>query len=303
VKEVTLNLGIVGGCLTHQPGIPRSQLYQQLLATRLAELRIQLKVHISRGFEEDPADRIAALAGERDLDAVLLHVRSTFVRKAGIVATVVRQGVIRYYLHPFLFRPWKLGWNEVERRDFNGEILLMTRVAPARAQAESLADKGSVMAPSAYAKPPTGSKKLLGLSLRALIYRAGRVALLDRWMQRDELRQLQEAIDFCQKRRLPLLIMGPSHRPEESYLNRLCIGMDRKLAKWINPSSVRYCSLMTTVPEVPTGLYSPDGLHMNRAGHAHVARCLETMVGQLALEVRRTEMREHTERLTKLASS
>lgn len=283
MKELTLNLGIVGGCLTHQPGIPRSRLYHRLLASTLASQGIRLKVHISRGFEEDPADRIAALVKDRELDAVLLHVRNTFVRKAGIFATVVRKGVIRYYLHPFLLRPWKLGWNEIERRDFDGELLLMTRASPLRGPAVDRAGEGLPEGASGDGAPPSGSKKVLGLSLRGLIYRAGRMALLDRWMQRDELRLLQEAIGFCQQRCLPLLIMGPSHRPEESYLNRLCIDMDRKLARWITPSSASYCSLMNDVPGGHAGLYSRDGLHMNRAGHAHVAGCLEPLVKQLAL--------------------
>lgn len=287
MKEVTINLGIVGGCLTHQPGIPRSRLYHQLLASSLASQGIRLKVHISRGFEEDPADRLAALVKDRELDAVLLHVRNTFVRKAGIFATVVRKGVIRYYLHPFLLRPWKLGWSEIERRDFDGEFLLMSRASPLRGRAVDRAGEGLPERASGDGAPPSGSRKVLGLSLRGLIYRAGRMAMLDRWMQRDELRLLQEAIGFCQKRRLPLLIMGPSHRPKESYLNRLCIDMDRRLAKWIKPYSVRYCSLMSGIPDGPTGLYSPDGLHLNRAGHAHVACCLEPLVKALLLQAGR----------------
>lgn len=288
MKESTLNLGIVGGCLTHQPGIPRSLLYHQLLASSLAAQGIQLRVRISRGFDRDPVDRVAALVEAEKVDAVLLHVRNTFVRKAGILATVARKGVIRYYLHPFLFRPWRLGWSEVEKRDFSGELRIMTRRSPAQGLAVDRSGEGHSERSSGDGTLPTVSKRFLGLSLRGLIYRAGRLALLDRWMQRDELRLLRQAMEFCQERRLPLLIMGPSHRPDEAYLNRLCIGMDRRLAKCIAPSSASYCSLMTDVPGEPASLYSRDGLHFNRAGHAHVARCLEPLVKPLALAAGRT---------------
>lgn len=284
MKDRTFNLGIVGGCLTHQPGIPRSLLYHQILASDLAGQGIRLRVRISRGFERDPVDRVAALVAGGEVDAVLLHVRNTFVRKAGILATVARKGVIRYYLHPFLFRPWRLGWSEVENRDFAGELRVMERLSPVQERKADPSGESRSEERSEDATLPHGSKKFLGLSLRGLIYRAGRLAMLDRWMQRDELRMLREAMEFCQERRLPLLIMGPSHRPEESYLNRLCIDMDRRLAKWITPSSASYCSLMNDVPGGHAGLYSRDGLHMNRAGHAHVAGCLEPLVKQLALQ-------------------
>lgn len=231
-------------------------------------------------------NRIAALVEGTKPDAVLLHVRNTFVRKAGIVATVVRNGIIRYYLHPFLLRPWRLGWSEVERRDFDGEVLLMTRSSPVHGGAVDSAGRRIPEKHPGDAVPASGAKRFLGLSLRSLIYRAGRVVMLDRWMQRDELHRLQEAVDFCKQRRLPLLIMGPSHRPDESYLDRLCIDMDRRLAKRLSPTSTSYCSLMRSVPGGCESLYLRDGLHMSRAGHAHVAGCLEPMVKQLALQSR-----------------
>jgi hypothetical protein len=287
MKEIILKLGIVGGCLTHQPGIPRTLLYHQLLASNLAGQGIGLRVRISRGFERDPVHRVADLVDGGEVDSVLLHVRNTFVRKAGILATVVHKGVIRYYLHPFLFRPWRLGWSEVENRDFAGELRVMTRLSPLQRREFDPSDESRAETSSEDTTLPNASKKFLGLSLRALIYRAGRLAMLDRWMQRDELHLLGEVIDFCQERRLPLLIMGPSQRPEESYLNRLCIDMDRRLAKWIVPSTASYCSLMTHVDGGSASLYSRDGLHLNRAGHAHVARCLEPLVKSLALAVSR----------------
>lgn len=69
-------LGIVGGCLSHQPGIPFSRLYHQLLSRKLTELYgVKLRPVIDRSFDAPLDQRLTALA-DRHTDLVLVHVRS-----------------------------------------------------------------------------------------------------------------------------------------------------------------------------------------------------------------------------------
>ncbi len=69
-------LGIVGGCLSHQPGIPFSRLYHQVLSRRLEDAYgVKLQPVIDRSFDAPLDQRLAALA-DRQAELVLVHVRS-----------------------------------------------------------------------------------------------------------------------------------------------------------------------------------------------------------------------------------
>ena len=69
-------LGIVGGCLSHQAGIPFSRLYHQVLSRQLRDAYgVTLRPVIDRSFGSPLDERLAALAN-RQADLVLMHVRS-----------------------------------------------------------------------------------------------------------------------------------------------------------------------------------------------------------------------------------
>ena len=69
-------LGIVGGCLSHQPGIPWSRLYHQVLSRKLTDVYgVKVRPVIDRSFDAPLDQRLAALA-DRQTDLVLVHVRS-----------------------------------------------------------------------------------------------------------------------------------------------------------------------------------------------------------------------------------
>jgi hypothetical protein len=69
-------MGIVGGCLSHQPGIPFSRLYHQVLSRKLEDAYgVKLRPVIDRSFDAPLDQRLAALA-DRQTDLVLVHVRS-----------------------------------------------------------------------------------------------------------------------------------------------------------------------------------------------------------------------------------
>jgi hypothetical protein len=69
-------LGIVGGCLSHQPGIPFSRLYHQVLSRKLRDAYgVRLRPVIDRTFDAPLDQRLGVLA-DRQTDLVLVHVRS-----------------------------------------------------------------------------------------------------------------------------------------------------------------------------------------------------------------------------------
>ena len=82
-----LSLAFVGGCLTHQPGIPFPRLFHRVLSRRLqAHYGRQLKMVVAPRYLDDPHRRLESILEKGPVDAVVLH-RSTmtFFRKTGLI--------------------------------------------------------------------------------------------------------------------------------------------------------------------------------------------------------------------------
>ncbi|MFA5206209.1 MAG: hypothetical protein WC708_17570, partial [Lentisphaeria bacterium] len=209
-------LGIIGGCLSHQPGVPHSALYHRQLADRLAagNPETRLRVRIARHFTRPAVERLKVLQEEGPLDAVLLHVRNTVAWRTGLLVTVPSERGLRYYLHPFLLRPWKLGWAAVEERNFAGCLLVADRrIAATAPEPPPHGDRTALM---------PGATRLAGIRVRDLIYGAGALFRLDAWAIRDELKNVRDVIVHCRAAALPLLVLGPTRQPGESRADRFC---------------------------------------------------------------------------------
>jgi len=271
------NLGILGGCLTHQPGIPKSELYHRKVARRLADAgRARLLVHIARDFEQEHCVRLEALRREYTLDAVLVHVRSAFIRKAPLITTQVASSGVRYFLHPFLFRPWQSGWAKVENAQFADCRQLYHRKHPT--QSTPIA---SALTPATETNPAEivpGATRVAGIALRDLFFLGGALAGTEAWAIRDELRMLRELRTRCEELRLPLLVMGPSRRPDNFWLDRLCKRLDSRLQSQLGQWSLPYCNLPDANNANGTRLYYPDGFHFTSAGHDYTAERLATLL-------------------------
>ena len=124
-------LGVLGGCLSHQRGVPPSQLYHRRLARQLrARGAGPLRVRIARDFEQSHVARLEQLLHTAHLDGVLVHVRSEFTRKASLITIQVRADGIHYYWHPFLLRQRQYGWAEVEAQQFSTCREMYRRLRP-----------------------------------------------------------------------------------------------------------------------------------------------------------------------------
>jgi hypothetical protein len=277
-------LGIIGGCLTHQPGIPKSDLYHQRLAKRLEQANgIRLRVRIARDFTQEHMFRLDSLLKEHRLDAVMVHVRSEFCRKAACVVTVHTEGEFRYYLHPFLFRPWRSGWAAVENAAFAGCPLILRRPSPVACKTGS--ESHAENAPQDEADIVPGALRIGGIRIRDTFYIGGVLTGLDAWAIRDELRMLEDLHVRCRKLGLPLLVLGPSRRPDDSWLDRLCVKLDARLRAATKKMILPYADLMAVNDAKGVRMYRPDGFHLTASGHAYVAEQLKPALARVARAV------------------
>ena len=274
------SLGIIGGCLTHQRGIPKSKLYHQRLAKRLEQSAgIRMRVRIARDFRQEHVSRLESLLQEHRLDAVMVHVRSEFCRKAACIVTVHTEGEFRYYLHPFLFRPWNSGWAAVENAGFAGCRVILRRSSPVARKTDCESNRDS--APQDEADVVPGAIRVGGFAIRDGFYIGGVLTGLDTWAIRDELRMLADLHTRCRELGLPLLVLGPSRRPDDYWLDRLCVKLDARLRSATGKRGIPYSDLMAISDERGERMYRPDGFHLTASGHAYVADQLQQALRQI----------------------
>ena len=262
-------LGVLGGCLSHQRGVPPSQLYHRRLARQLrARGAGPLRVRIARDFEQSHVDRLEQLLHTAHLDGVLVHVRSEFTRKASLITIQVRADGIHYYWHPFLLRQRQHGWAEVEAQQFSTCREMYRRLRPS---ASHELTPGPTQLPADSAASLPGATRLAGIPIRDAFYAAGALVGLHRWAINDELRMLRDLARRCEQLQLPLLVLGPGRRPCNGWLDQLCQRCDRQLQTELAQWTLPYCSLPDTEDRAGCSLYGADGFHFTPAGHCYVA--------------------------------
>lgn len=280
------HLGILGGCLSHQEDIPLRQLYHQQLAARLQrEHGVRLVVHLARGFEQDPLQRLEGLLEKRRLDGVLLQLRMySFSRRVPLIvwrrASAER---LHYHLHPFLFTPWRSGWADAEARGFPGAPLLFRRRRPAEAEGTAPAlvlDAAPADVPAASSLPSSLTlPSSLRARLRGLAYRAGRRMGLEAWALREERRTLELLHRRCRQLDLPLLVMGPTRHLGHPQIDLCCRTLQASATRWLQAWGVPYCPLPAVANAAGEPFYGSDRIHLTEAGHAYVAhQLLEPLV-------------------------
>ena len=245
-------LGYIGGCLPTQPGLdPQQRLPHRLRRAIDAEFGFDLRFQTVQRVFATYADRLESLCETTALDAVVLHVRTTFLRKVPLFATLEREGRKRRTLHPFLLRRHTHGWHTLEKHR---------------------ADEIQVN-PEKFVRPLPGLR-IGGVRVRDANYMAGWALGLHRWAMRDEQLMLGEFLSSCAARRLPCVVMGPLPCPGSLLRTRLCRTLDQRLAKSLGQAGIPYCSVMALdAPHEPAWMYA-DGLHPTADGHGFVADLL-----------------------------
>jgi hypothetical protein len=252
------------------------------LKRRLSEtVRVNLKVRIARDFEKEPVVRLASLVAENSLDVVMLHVRSAFVGKASLITIAPTPAEFRYYLHPFLFRSWHSGWAEVQNADFSGCVMLARRKNPVTTPSsggKNANSPASVAVRKDWGDTVPGATRIAGVSIRDLFFLGGSLCGLDAWAIRDELRMLEDIRAQCEELELPLFVLGPSRRPDNFWLDRLCKKLDARLREECSKHALPYCDLMRASDERGRRMYRADGFHFTEEGHGY---CAEQLAGVL----------------------
>jgi lysophospholipase L1-like esterase len=82
-----------------------------------------------------------------------------------------------------------------------------------------------------------------------------------------------------------LLVLGPSRRPDDYWLDRLCVKLDAQLRIATGNLGIPYSDLMAISDEQGEKMYRPDGFHLTSSGHAYVAEQLEPALGLAARAV------------------
>ena len=251
-------LGIIGGCMSHQAGMPFSQLYHQQAAQRLKErMDVKLRIRIARGFGLDPRERLAQLLADGPLDAALFHVRSLFV-KAGLLVRKAEAGG-RFALHPALFRR-----QTMDRWPF---------------------DVGDDAQPAAPGTRPVAPSRLR-VAVGDINRWAGLLTGLDRWAMRDELAAIRRFRESCAACGVQPIVMGPASQPGAWVKDRVSRGMNRLMKAELPALNVPFFTI-----EAPDGrdaqLRLPDDpLHLNAGGHAFVGNLLCDVLSPLIASAR-----------------
>lgn len=258
----TFRLGILGGCLTHQPGIPLSALFhRQLARSLLSRSPIRVRVSMGRLFEGSYLARWSNLREQGPFDGLLVHVRNDLIKKAGLLCMTPAGVGRRYVWHPFLFNRRGSG------ADWGSHV-------SARPDARGIAHRSDATA-LPYGQPPPG-RRVAGFRLRELNHLAGWGVGLSRWACEDEWKLLHPLLDQCQREACPLIIMGPTPYDRMPGKNLVCTMMDRLLRKRLALRGIPYCSLMELARE--PSCFQPDGWHLTVHGHARVSARLLTAV-------------------------
>lgn len=294
---ITLTLGFVGGCLTHQAGIPHPRLFHRLLARRLEDERgVRLRLVVEKEFADEPRLRVARLLRDEQPDVILLHrSTNTFFTKA--MAVFVTAGG-RYVVNPFLFqRHQRRSWLDYERGGFRDCLPFWRSRRTATPNADDTTTSHAVdpRARSVLHEELVrldASATARGFRWRDLAWTVADWTGLVAWAIDDELRIVREAHARCMAAGRPLIVLGPGLRIGTPRANRHAARLDAAFENWVHKappasndqataaSPASYVSLMTgqrgSRSPGPLGVeHYRDVIHFNPAGHEHVAARLE----------------------------
>lgn len=296
----SFHLGFVGGCLTHQAGVPFPRLFHRVLARQFADDHgVRLTLAVNGDYTEEPGRRVARLLRDERPDAVLLHrSTNTFFPKA--MAVFVGDDS-RYIVNPFLLRRRRRrSWLDEEREGFR-RCLAVWRAGRAPTTTDVRADGSRT-----EATVPPAALVLAHAAAARRRFGAGDFAWivadwtgLTEWAITDELRIVHESSVECAAAGVPLIVLGPGLRIGMPRVDRCSRRLDRRLASCAAcDGGFTYVSLLAPLPgsqePQPVGVHHHlDVIHLNAAGHAFVAARLEPHLLPL-VGARHRSSRPHT---------
>jgi len=255
-------LGIIGGCLSHQPGMSLDSLYHRQLAVMLRPQGIDFRVSIARGFELTYAQRLELLLQRQPIEAVLLHLRIVVVNEIALLGNRIADGRRHYFLNPVLSGRSSA---ELERQ------IVESQAGTFRLEESSPTNANPPL--NDFAVPPP-AKRVGRLRLRELNLAAGFLLGLDRRAIAKQLRLFEELQSSCTERNLPLIILGPTPTTRFRQMTRFWQKYNGALRDYFGPSSLHPVLLESMQTDSGEPMLLGDGLHLTHSGHRQVARQL-----------------------------
>jgi hypothetical protein len=253
------HLAILGGCMSHQPGIPFNALYHRQLGRQVqATTGIRIRPHVARGFGRDFGSRLDALGERFELDGVLLHLRVLVTKRARLFVRVGTAKDSHWRLHPALLRRGHRGPAVEELRAYENA-------------GEDAQEDGLVRAKR------HGRRRgwwLGGLSLREIGSALGAFVGLDRWAADDEVERLKEFVADCERRGLPLFILGPTPLQGQPWAGRCLRQLDDRIARFASSRGIPYALFGDERSAAGKPFIKGDGMHLTVEGHGHITHRL-----------------------------
>lgn len=263
-------LGIIGGCMSHQDGIPLNQLYHRQIAKWLStDTGLRLRVSIAHDFELEYGDRLLKLLERIPLDGVLFHIRVAFTRKISLLPVDFPNGKRQRFLHPFLFRQSEYGWNQ---------YLLSLNTSPRKRGNRRVTD------PEIPGIDAGTIRKLKG-HLVDLNFILGSLFGLDDWAIEDELLMFTRFQQICQEQALPIYVLGPTPCLRSKWQAQVCQRMNIRLKSHLSELGIPFTSLDQTSPSDMQTLIQADRLHLTIVGQHYVAKLLYEGLGPWIREI------------------
>jgi hypothetical protein len=255
-------LGIIGGCMTHQRGVPLNALYHRQLAGLLAERPgIKLRTHVVRAFDADLASRLELLLEDAPVDGVLVHLRA-----APLVWSV---RIVR--------RAWRDGQFQTELNPALNPALFRGTAAGAGTQAFGSGvedDDAYGGAPDLQDRPPTG-RRIAGMRVRNLNVAAGTIVGLDRIAIRRQLREFAALERAARARGVSLFVLGPTPTTYSWWTNRLVRKAEAVIRQALTGTPVPFALVESAYDDAGRPVIRADGTHLTIDGHRYVAGRLE----------------------------
>jgi len=257
-------LGIVGGCMTHQPGIPMNDLYHRQLAAMVeASTGIRIRPRIARAFGFDYAIRLNSLSSRYQLDGVLLHLRVVIMRRSRLVVSLGGDGHQRRSLHPALFN-----------RSHDGEAVAALRAVETAGVANLVRGPDDLAEVATRHDRTLPGKRFVGLRVRDLNWAAGALVGLDRWAVEDEIRMLEDFVRACAERSLPLFVLGPTPLLGRQWQARAPRMLTGRLGEFADDNGLPVALIEDTHDSAGRPLVKSDGMHLTLEGHHYIATLL-----------------------------
>lgn len=261
------DLGIIGGCMSHQRDIPLNALYHRELAGLIrTELGVRLRPRIVRGFELDYRDRLDRLLAGPPVDGVMVHLRVTIIARSRLIRRETIDGRTRYSMHPALLRRGHQERAASPRGPSDGG----RRAGPEGPWESDAYPRAEV---NAQDRPPPG-RRIAGFRVRDLNYALGALAGLDRWAIDEELLRFGDLERACRERGVSLFVLGPTPVANSYWQNRVVRKVNVEIRHRMAALGLSYSLIEQLRDSAGRPLTRDDGIHLTVDGHRFVAEQL-----------------------------